>query len=177
VKSRPAPAAKKEKSRTFQLDFPIARFPLISTFNQFGLEYVDSDLVIHLGYLVRSVPLASFSFILDCMYLQGVRSSWKEYLQRLGAPQDFGDRGFRCPPMGPSPSSLPTVNLVNWHQRGSLAEIRLFCVALGDLYDAEQKEAADIKVPAQPIALFRSPLEIHLQLLLTILEFTKDDEE
>lgn len=165
----PQPEKKKKKDQTVDLAVEQGKFPVLFTFNRFGIEPLDSDdLLLHFGLNNSAGQVAAFALVLEQTHCILSLKSWSEYLEKVGAPKEEGDDSFRVTPSLLRRSFLPTANYTNWHRTGEMAEIRAFTFSMADVFQAATVTAQ--KVPAQSVALLRCSLELQRQLLFKIIK-------
>lgn len=172
----PPPSEKKKKrASTLELQISKAEFPVLLTFNRFGIEPIETgDLLLHFGLINTAGQLSAFAFVLELTHCLQSKESWSEYLGRLGAPSQEGDDTFRVNPSLLRRSFLPTVNFLSWHRTGDMGELKAYCFALPDLHEAA---STGQKLATQSVALLRSSSELQIQLLVKIVRRIKQSED
>lgn len=170
----PQSEKKKRASATVDLLIDKPQYPVLFTFNRVGIEPLETgDLLLHFGFVNGAGQMAAFAAVVEWAHCVQSLKPWSDYVEKVGGPKGDGDDTFRVNPALLRTSYLPTVNYLNWHRVGDMAEIRVFTFSMTDLFYASK---SGDKISVQPVALLRCSLETQVQLLFKIVKRVRDNE-
>jgi len=166
----------KEKVKTVNIpvDTPASGFPMVMYCNRFGLEDVpnaDGAVLAHFGFVsTAGEVLSSYSGVLSKTILTANESEWENYLGKVGtAPEKPLDVSWR-PPFSKIERVAP-INALRVGRTGQDAELRLYTVStVAVIEKSKDHTGQDKPVPAQPLILLQTSLELQQLFLLALLK-------
>ena len=165
---------KKKVAASVELLIEKPQYPILFTFNRAGIEPLENgDLLLHFGFVNAAGQMAAFAAVAEWSHCVQSLKSWSDYIEKVGGPKEEGDESFRVNPALLRSSFLPTVNYLNWHRMGDMAELRVFAFSMADLFHVSKSGE---KLTVQPVALLRCSLEAQVQLLFKIVKRVKSNE-
>lgn len=150
------------------VDMPASGFPVVLYFNRFGIEDLGGPILVHFGFVsIAGEVLGAYSTLLTRTFLVANRSTWLEYLGKIGSsPEKPLDLSWR-PPVSKI-AGVEFVNVVRIGKSGTDAELRLYCVSMIAVIDRQGTTSGEL--PAQPLALLQTTLEQQQLLLLALVK-------
>jgi len=146
---------------------PAFGFRVVLYFNRFGIEDLGGQVLVHFGLVsIAGEVLGAYSALLTRTFLVANRSTWLEYLGKIGSsPEKPLDLSWR-PPVSKI-AGVEFVNVMRIGRSGTDAELRLYCVSMIAVIDKGDKSG---ELSAQPLALLQTSLEQQQLLLLALLK-------
>ncbi|GEM_PF-6057404 len=164
----------KVKTVNIAVDMPAIGFPVSMYCNRFGLEDVpnaEGAVLAHFGFVsTAGEVLSSYTGVLSKTMLMVNESDWGKYLGQVGtAPERRLDVSWRPP--SSKIQTVAAINALRVGRTGIDAELRLYTVSMIAVIEKSREHAAQDKpIPAQPLAVLQSSLELQQLLLLALLK-------
>jgi hypothetical protein len=150
------------------VDMPAFGFRVVLYFNRFGIEDLGGQVLVHFGFVsIAGEVLGAYSALLTRTFLVANRSTWLEYLGKIGSsPEKPLDLSWR-PPVSKI-AGVEFVNVMRIGRSGTDAKLRLYCVSLIAVIDRQGDKSGELS--SQPLALLQTSLEQQQLLLLALLK-------
>lgn len=137
-------------------------YPTVRYFNRYRVEKLDDAFVVHVATVLPDAPISeTFSFAIGHEDIRNVAESTEKYLDKIPVSPSVK---LRTGIIHPS-TVINFANILNCSYSGKSAEIALSAYAIKATADASRTAGAT-KVKSQGVAILRSPLDIHVELLL-----------
>ena len=169
----PKPSADPTGPKITQIpvDMPASGFRVVLYFNRFGIEDLGGPILVHFGFVsIAGEVLGAYSALLTRTFLVANRSTWLEYLGKIGSsPEKPLDLSWR-PPVSRI-AGVEFVNAMRIGKSGTDGELRLYCVSMIAVIDRQSSTSGEL--PAQPLALLQTSLEQQQLLLLALVKHSE----
>jgi hypothetical protein len=164
---------RRPKTVQVPVEMPESGFPVIFYFNRFGIEDLGGPILVHFGFVsIAGEVLGAYSALLTRTFLVANRSTWLEYLGKIGSsPEKPLDLSWR-PPVSRI-AGVEFVNAMRIGRSGTDAEFRLYCTSMIAVIDRQGDKSGEKPLLAQPLALLQTSLEQQQLLLLALVKHSE----
>lgn len=152
-----------------EVGLPTTGFPRLVPFNRFHIEREDGWTVVQFGLVSSSGVLSSYSCVFSHDALEQNKQTLLEYLGRIGQPSEAVTTIWKGAPLE---KQAEVADVITMAFRGDTAETCLFSFSLSAATRMAQSGQLehDQGVPAQPLALLRSNVEVQKQFIVGLYE-------
>ena len=165
------PEKKPKNLATISFETPGGPFLKTIYFNRFGLESLGANKILYFGLMrADGQLLEGCTCVISDSYLNEMKSSWMEYLGKIGElPSDDVDFEWK-PPISKIDGVFFT-NIAQVARSGNLGEFRFYSYSMGFVWDKRRTSTErEEKVVPQPQGLLVSDLNLHIAIIVKLFE-------